>query len=84
VAGNVLRQGLLDAHDLGLAISAEAATRPSGDCTDVERKQPRGVSANSPATSVSGQVVVSDRDDLELLGAARRAHRDDVADRRFQ
>ena len=30
--------------------------------------------------SVSGQLVVADRDDLELFGAARRAHRDDVAD----
>src|SRR4029434_423342 len=29
---------------------------------------------------VSGQVVVADRDDLELFGAAPRSHRDDVAD----
>ena len=29
---------------------------------------------------VSGQLVVADRDDLELFGAARRSHRDDVAD----
>ena len=29
---------------------------------------------------VSGQLVVADRDDLELFGDARRSHRDDVAD----
>jgi hypothetical protein len=29
---------------------------------------------------VSGQLVVADRDDLQLFGAARRSHRDDLAD----
>jgi hypothetical protein len=38
------------------------------------------VATGRTAHWVSGQLVVADRDDLELFGAARRSHRDDVVD----